>query len=204
MRLHPEEPSHAILKGIRREVQCSRHFGSINNMEVGRHFDEPELIVSWEFVKRDDAQFSDEYIGIQLDTEATHAAMQEELKYMEELGLWIAVPPDQGHQRLGTAPIPTRWILCNKGDDEHPEIRVRLVVQETRNRSSIEADDIASTFSSTPPVEAPRCCLSMAMTLQSEPSDPIMIKQIDHNKGTPSRQLRELYVLPPRHMVCAD
>ena len=95
--VHPEELSHAILKGIRREVQTS---GVVNNMEVGRHFDEPEVPVIWEFIKKDDAQFYDEHTGIQLDTEATHAAMQEELKYMEELGLWRPFPPNQCHERL--------------------------------------------------------------------------------------------------------
>ena len=72
-------------------------------MEVGRHFDEPELPVSWEFVKKDDAQFYSEYTGIQLDTDATHAALQEELKCMEELGLWRPVRPNQCQEGRNTA-----------------------------------------------------------------------------------------------------
>ena len=157
--------------------------------------------VSWEFIKRDDAQFYDEYTGILLDTDATRAAMQEELKYMEELGLWQPVPSNQCQERLGTPPIPARWILCNKGDDERPEIRARLVVQETRRRSIIEADDIAATFSATPPVEALRFVLSMAMKLQSDPSDPVVIKQIDITTAHPHVSCnRELYVVPPKQM----
>ena len=90
--VHPEELSHAILKGIRREVQT---YGFVNNMEVGRRFDESELPVNWEFIKKDDAQFYDEYTGIQLDTDATHAAMQEELKYMDCL-LYTSPSPRDG------------------------------------------------------------------------------------------------------------
>ena len=102
---HLEELPHTILKGIRREVQTC---GFVNNMEVGRHFEEPELPVCWEFIKRDDAQFYVEYTGIQFDTGATHDAMQEELKYMEELGLWQPVPSNQCQERSGTPPIPKR------------------------------------------------------------------------------------------------
>ena len=104
------------------------------------------------FTKRDWENFYDEDTGIQLEVDATRLAMQEELKYMEELGLWRPVPPSQCQQRFGTPPIPICWILCNKGDDERPEIRARVVAQETHKRSSIEADDIAAIFSATPPV----------------------------------------------------
>ena len=54
--VHAEEISNAILKGMRREIESnpSLGIGVINNMEVGRYFDELE------FIKRDEAQFYDE------------------------------------------------------------------------------------------------------------------------------------------------
>ena len=78
-------------------------------------------------------------------------------------------------------------------------------MQETRRRSSIEADDIAATFSATPPVEALRFVLSMAMTLQSDPPDPIVVKHIDNTRAHPHVSCkRELYVVPPKQMGFAD
>ena len=73
--------------------------------------DDPEIPVSWEFAKRDWDSFYDEHTALQLDTAATHLAMAEELKYMEELGLLRPVPVDQCMERPGTLPIPTRWVL---------------------------------------------------------------------------------------------
>lgn len=195
---HPEELANAILKGIRRQVQSC---GCINSTEVCRNFDEPESPVAWKLVKHDCDSFYDGHTGLQLDTAATHLAMAEELKCIEELGLWCPVPPDHFMQRLGTPPIPTRWELCKKGDDERPDIRARLVVQETRRRSTIAAGDIAATLSATPPVEALRMVLSMTMMLHSDPADPIVVKQVDTTRAHPHVDTkRENYVVPPKQM----
>ena len=56
-------------------------------------------------------------------------------------------------KRNGCRPIPTRWVGVNKGDDRNPNIRCRLVAQETRKRSSGIADGaegISSTFVAIP------------------------------------------------------
>ena len=74
-------------------------------------------------------------------------------------------------------------------------------MQETRRRSTIAADDSAATFSATPPVEALRMVLSMAMTLQSDPADPIVVKQIDITRAHPHVDAkREIYVAPQKQM----
>ena len=68
--------------------------------------------------------------------------------------------------KAGCVPIPMRWVDINKGDDQHPNYRSRAVLQETKRRSTLGPDDIASTFSATPPLEAFRLMMSLAMTGQ--------------------------------------
>ena len=58
----------------------------------------------------------------------------------------------------GKAPIGCRWIDINKGDDEHPEYRSRLVAKEINRSPSDEM------FAATPPLEAKKMLFSMAMT----------------------------------------
>ena len=67
---------------------------------------------------------------------------------------------DECMTETGRAPIPTDWVDINKGDSPRPNYRSRLVCQETRGRSTIDAEDWAAT----PPYEAFRLQLSLMMT----------------------------------------
>ena len=53
-------------------------------------------------------------------------------------------------------PIRTRWVLCNKGDTERPEIRARLVAREVNTYK----DETGMFAAATPPLEAKRMLLS--------------------------------------------
>ena len=43
---------------------------------------------------------------------------------------------------MGRKPFGMRWIDCNKGEEQRPELLSRLVVQETRQTSTISVSDI--------------------------------------------------------------
>ena len=58
----------------------------------------------------------------------------------------------------GKGPIGSRWIDINKGDDENPEYRSRLVAKEINRSPSDEM------FAATPPLEAEKMLFSMAMS----------------------------------------
>ena len=58
----------------------------------------------------------------------------------------------------GEPPITVKWIDTNKGDDENPNYRSRLVAREVRKAWE------NSIFSPTPPLEALRSVLSLAAT----------------------------------------
>ena len=54
----------------------------------------------------------------------------------------------------GMKPIPLRWVDINKGSETSKEYRSRLVVMETKRRSTIAPEDKGAVFSATPPLEA--------------------------------------------------
>jgi hypothetical protein len=95
----------------------------------------------------------DEYSGEPLNDELAKRAKEEELQYFHSKGVWRVVP--RAHA-AGQRVIGTRWVSCNKGDVEHPEIRCRLVCQEVKTYQSEEF------FAATPPLETLRMVLSMA------------------------------------------
>ena len=58
----------------------------------------------------------------------------------------------------GKPPITVRWVDVNKGDNTNPNVRSRLVARQIRQAGE---DAI---FAPTPPLEALRSILSLAMT----------------------------------------
>ena len=66
-----------------------------------------------------------------------------------------------------------RWIDCNRGDEQRPELWSRLVVQETRQTSTISVSDIAVT-SSTPQLEVVRLFCSLMMSMKGAGGEPLV------------------------------
>ena len=58
----------------------------------------------------------------------------------------------------GKAPIGCKWVDVNKGDEQNPEYRSRLVATE------VKKDKREDLFAATPPLEGLRFLLSLAMT----------------------------------------
>ena len=62
--------------------------------------------------------------------------------------LYEKVPIKTCFEETGKAPITVRWIDINKGDQENPNYRSRLVAREI---NTYKRDDL---FAATPPLEA--------------------------------------------------
>jgi hypothetical protein len=92
------------------------------------------------------------------------AARAKELEYFASKGVWVKRPKAEAFQKTGRAPISVRWVDVNKGDDQCPKYRSRLVARQ------LKATDQSgeSFFSPTPPLEALRAVLSMATTSTGE------------------------------------
>ena len=116
-----------------------------------------------------DADFNkyyDQYTGLELDPVGAAAARQSESDFAWRLKAFEPRPRTEAYQRMGRKPFGMRWIDCNKGDEQRPELRSRLVVQETRQTGTISASDIAAVTSSTPPPEVVRLFCSLMMSMK--------------------------------------
>ena len=67
-------------------------------------------------------------------------------------------PTSECLAKTGRKPISIRWVEVNKGDDESPNVRSRLVAREIRTAG------MDAIFAPTPPLESLRMVLSYAVT----------------------------------------
>ena len=105
-----------------------------------------------------DADSRDAITGQPLDSNLVRAARKEELEYFASKDVWRRVPRAEALQKQWKPPISVKWVDVNKGDDDAPNYRSRLVAREIRR----PWED--SIFSPTPPLEAVRSVLSRVAT----------------------------------------
>ena len=97
----------------------------------------------------------DDISAAPLDPEMVRAARKLEIKYAEQKPVWVKIPRATTKQN-GWKIVKSRWIDINKGDDQTPNYRSRMVGKEF-NDSVLEG-----LFAATPPLEALRLLLSHA------------------------------------------
>ena len=102
--------------------------------------------------------YKDSVTGQPLRAELVRAARKLEMEYFEAKQVWEKRPRSEALAKTGKAPITVRWIDTNKGDDDHPNYRSRLVAREIRRAGE---DPI---FAPTPPLESLRTIISLAAT----------------------------------------
>ena len=100
----------------------------------------------------------DEFSGKKLDTEEVQRARLEEIIQIHEHKVYTKVPIEQCWTETGKGPIRVRWLDINKGDEVNREYRSRLVAME------IKRDKREDLFAATPPLEAKKVLMSMAVT----------------------------------------
>ena len=91
----------------------------------------------------------DDLTGMELDGGKVIEARAKEIAYARDKEVWKRVTRQEAN-RKGWKIIGTRWIDINKGDDERPVYRSRLVGKE------YNTGDMDGIFAGTPPVEALR------------------------------------------------
>ena len=92
-------------------------------------------------------QFIDEISGKALNTTLVEKARAEEIAIAKKYHLYDKVSIDECWSTTGKGPLGVRWIDLNKGDEESPEYRCRLVCQEVR------ISVMQKWFAATPPLE---------------------------------------------------
>ena len=82
------------------------------------------------FVMADGTIATDDQTGAPLKPALTKQARCEEIVYFKEMKVYTKVPVEECWANTGKAPIATRWIDINKGDENEPNYRSRLVAKE--------------------------------------------------------------------------
>ena len=100
--------------------------------------------------------YKDSVTGQPLERSLVHAARKLELEYFEAKEVWVRRPRAEALAKTGKSPISVRWIDTNKGDDDSPNYRSRLVAREIRKRGENPI------FAPTPPLESLRTVISLA------------------------------------------
>ena len=82
----------------------------------------------------DDAEgpFFDDLTQQQLPTKLVKAARRKELDKFESKNVWKLVSLTEAQRISGRLPITVRCVDVNKGDDDCPDIRSRLVARQIR------------------------------------------------------------------------
>ncbi len=96
--------------------------------------------------------------GQPLRPDLVREARRKELEYFAAKGVWVKRSRDEAFANQGKAPITVKWVDVNKGDDDNPNYRSRLVAREVRRKGE------DTLFSPTPPLESVRLILRLAAT----------------------------------------
>ena len=72
--------------------------------------------------------------------------------------VYSKVPLEECLRVTGKQPIGCRWIDTDKGDDDNPEYKSRLVAKEVKRATRDEM------FAATPPLEAKKALFSLAIS----------------------------------------
>ena len=118
-------------------------------------------------------EFWDDITGEPLDPEQVAKARAEEMVEFRKHGVYVKAPVSQCVHETGKPPIAVRWVDVNKGDQEHPEYRSRLVAKELRTHKDLDL------FAATPPLEALKVLLSLAATIRPSGNSPAQAQRLD-------------------------
>ena len=89
------------------------------------------------------------------------AGLKEEMEYMQRRGIWSVVDVEECWRVTGKRPTSVKWVDTNKGTDEEPNVRCRLVARDFKGKDDKDREDL---FAATPPLELKRVLLSKAAT----------------------------------------
>ncbi|MDA8582761.1 reverse transcriptase domain-containing protein [bacterium] len=98
--------------------------------------------------------------GVKLDAGRVKQARQEEMRYFRKKGVYKKIPRAEA-KKNGWPIVKVRWIDVNKGDEDNPNYRSRLVAKEFKGGAESDWD----LFAGTPPLEALKMLISEAATV---------------------------------------
>ena len=190
--VYPHRLCTSILRGLRRQLLCD---GVMSKTFVGSIVPEEEHGI-WDEMDTDETwgEYYD-VSGNALESHLVKAAREEEIQGLKSRGTYIKVPIAEAWERTGKPPIRTRFVDVNKGDNDTPNYRSRLVATELK-----AGDKRLDLFAGMPPLEAKKALFSLAATksLKGKDGSKFKLGFIDVSKAylyAPVR--RDIYIELP-------
>eukprot|EP00971_Amphidinium_carterae_P078308 1549134-Amphidinium_carterae.1 len=175
-----------------RLVSAFANEASARSHEVGSHVDE---VLDWDTSPEYYMCIHDTTSGQPLDATLVAQGCQQEMDFLHGLGAYEYSTITECVAKTGKPPVGVGWVYVNKGDSSAPNVRCRLVVNETKWRSTIT--DPSQTWSATLPYEALRFMVSLCMTPR-EGEEEYVLQFIDITRAHPHCVMkRDLWIQLP-------
>ena len=100
----------------------------------------------------------DDLTGRELVPEKVREARLDEIRALQQQGVWEVVPRALSIETTGRPPIRGRWVDINKGDDANTNYRSRYVAREIKSLHGGNSRE--GTFAAMPPLESLKLLLS--------------------------------------------
>ena len=194
--VYPPKICQAICEGLRQQMkadQDGRFLLATLKQSEGVHKETQEMKKRFKTFEKEDNETTmqevwDDVSGAELDLKLVKEARLEEIEYVKTMDFYTKVPISQCYAETKRAPIPVGWIDINKGDNEKPNYRSRVVAREINNHKREDS------FAATPPLEALKIPLSLSAS--GNKGERIMVNDVSraffHAKAT-----RPVYVQLP-------
>ena len=155
---YPSDLCHAVIHGMHKQLEADGHMAPGHIGMIAS--EDPIMDVDAVADPRCSGQYRDNITGQLLRDDLIREARLKELQYFRDKGVWAKVPKAEARRHTGREPISVRWVDVNKGDDDAPRYRSRLVARQLKCMDSSNT----SYFAPAPPLEALRSVLSLAST----------------------------------------
>ena len=184
--IYPEQVCTAVLTGLRAQL-IKDHCMDAMGVGLIAEEEEDEQYDNWE-------QYFDDVSGRRLCNKMVMAARREEILEFKRLKVYDVVPIEESYNVTGKELIKVRFVDMNKGDEQNPNYRSRLVAKEFRDGSGY-----SELFAGMPPLEAKKLLVSLAASNLTHNNKPLKLAFIDIKKAyLYARARRAVYVeLPP-------
>ena len=149
---YPAKCCRALCKGMKRQAKVDAS-GMLSTLITAGWHDE---IGEVSHVPKPWKKYWDDISGKELKPDLVRAAREEELKVVDEMGVWELRPISECLEVTGKKPVKVRWVDVNKGDDDSPNVRCRIVAKD------FNIDKRPDLFAANPPLRvSPVHCVEM-------------------------------------------
>jgi len=113
----------------------------------------PDLPNGLVFTDMAEYSLTDDLSGEALDGHLVTLAKHDEITEVYRRSVWTEAPVEDCIRDTGKPPIPVRWVVVNKGDKLHPNVRCRLVAKHLAAKHGGKSST-ADLFAAMPPFES--------------------------------------------------